>query len=455
MNMRNLYKLIYLFGILFVLSGCENELEVNPTDNLPGELAFTSEANIAAILVGTYEEAGQQGTYGGRVKMLPDLLATTSQVFWRGTFIDPRQAFEKNILIDNFWVEGIWVNAYETINQANLVIDNLETVTSSVEERNRIEGEAKFLRALNYFDLVSNFGFPYEAGQVNSQLGVPLRLEGIVDYSQNLEITRNTVEEVYTQIIADASDAYDLLPPSNSFYADKYAAQALLARVYLQQGNLVAARDAANDVLVNSGHELVPSFSELFSAESDTDEDIFAFQITSQTGFNDLVNHYASEADGGRGGDITIEQGYLALFNDEEDERANFTYINPANERRLTNKYRQQFANITIFRIAEMHLIRAETNFELGSAIGLNPLVEINALRGRSGAAPLSSLSDDLIFNERQLELAFEGFLLNDIKRTQRSVGELPYNDNKLIFPIPQTEMDTNPLMVQNPGYGS
>ena len=391
--MKKLYTIIHLFSALLILTGCENELEVNPTDNLPGELAFTSESNIAAILVGTYDEAGQVGTYGGRGIMLPDLLAATNQVFWRGTFIDPRQAFEKRILIDNFWVEGIWVNAYETINQANLVIDNLETVTSSPEEKNRIEGEAKFLRALNYFDLVSTFGLPYEAGQSNTQLGVPLRIEGIIDYSQNLEITRSSVEEVYTQILIDANDAYLLLPESNSFYADKYAAQALLAKVYLQQGNFVSARDAANDVLVNSGHELTGSFSELFSAVSDTDEDIFTFQVTSQTGSQDLVNHHASEIEGGRGGDITIEDGYLASFDDPADERANFTYINPANERRLTNKYREQFANIKIFRIGEMHLIRAEANFVLGTTIGIDPLVEINALRGRSGAAPLLALT--------------------------------------------------------------
>lgn len=453
--MKKLFTIFQLFVVLLILSGCESELEVNPSDNLPGELAFASEANISAILVGTYDEAGQVGTYGGRVKMLPDLLATTDQVFWRGTFIDPRQAFEKNILIDNIWVQGIWVNSYETINQANLVIDNLETVTSSVDEKNRIEGEAKFLRALNYFDLVSNFALPYEYGQANTQLGVPLRLKGIIDYSQNLNIARSTVDEIYAQIIADTNDAYALLPDSNSFYADKYAAQALLARVYLQQGNFTAARDAANDVIENSGHELAASFSELFSNVSDTDEDIFSFQVTSQTGSNNLVNHYGSEVDGGRGGDITIEDAYLALFDDPNDERAIFTYINPANDRRLTNKYREQFANIKIFRIAEMHLIRVEANFKLGTAVGLNPLTEINALRWRSGAAPLTALTDDLIFNERQLELAFEGYLLNDIKRTQRSVGTLLYNNNSLVFPIPQSEMDTNPLMVQNPGYGS
>lgn len=444
-----IYKLTYVLSIVLLLLGCENELEINPTDNLPGELAFTSEANIAAILVGTYDEAGQAATYGGDLQIFTDLLGTSDQVFWLGTFQAFRQAFQKNIFVDNGFVDDIWSNAYETINQANLVIDNLEIVTSSPEEKDRIEGEAKFLRALNYLDLVRNFGSPYIAGQVNAQLGVPLRLVGIVDYSQDLAMARSTVEEVYTQVIEDATDAYNLLPGTNSFYADKYAAQALLARTYFQQGDYEAARDAANDVIENSGHSLVTSgFAGAFNNDEDSSEDIFAFQVTSQTGSHDLTVHYASEGDGGRGGDIEIEDAYLALFDDPNDERGNFTYINPDNDRRLTLKYTNQFANISIFRMAEMHLIRLESNFREGTSVGLDPLTEINTLRDRSGAAPLlGPLTLDLIFNERQLELAFEGFILNDIKRTQRSVGTIPWNDESLLLPIPQSELDTNPLI--------
>lgn len=444
-----IYKLTYVFSIFLLLLACENELEINPTNNLPGELAFSSEANISAILIGAYDEAGQAASYGGDLQIFTDLLGASNQVFWLGTFQAFRQAFQKNIFIDNGFVDDIWSNAYETINQANLVIDNLETVTSSPEEKNRIEGEAKFLRALNYLDLVRNYGSSYVAGQSNTQPGVPLRLVGIVDYAESQEIARSSVEEVYNQIIADATDAYNLLPSSNGFYADRYAAQALLARTFFQQGDYAAARDAANDVLLNSGHSLVSSgFAGAFNNDTDSSEDIFAFQVTSQTGSHTLTNHYASEGDGGRGGDIVIEDTYLALFDDPNDERRNFTYINPDNDRRLTLKYTNQFANISIFRIAEMHLIRLESNFRVGTSIGLAPLDEINALRARSSAAALSGpLTLDLIFNERQLELAFEGFILNDSKRTQRSVGSIPWNDDSLILPIPQSEIDTNPLI--------
>ncbi|MGY8916378.1 MAG: RagB/SusD family nutrient uptake outer membrane protein, partial [Flavobacteriales bacterium] len=191
-----IYKITYVFYIFLLLIGCENELEINPTNNLPGELAFSSEANIAAILVGTYDEAGQAATYGGDLQIFTDLLGTSDQTFWSGTFQAFRQAFQKNVFVDNGFVDDIWSNAYETINQANLVLDNLEIVTSSPDEKDRIEGEAKFLRALNYLDLVRNFSSPYIAGQANTQPGVPLRLVGIVDYAQTQEIARSSVDEI-------------------------------------------------------------------------------------------------------------------------------------------------------------------------------------------------------------------------------------------------------------------
>jgi hypothetical protein len=448
--------LIALLGALFL--GCENQLEFDPNDNLPGEVALSSEANISSVLVGAYDEAGDSDYYGGYLQIMVDFLGTTTEARWRGTFRQPREAFNKAMFVENTIVRDIWTRTYQVINQANLVIDRLDLVTSSPEEQDRIEGEAKFLRALAYFDLVRNFALPYNFGTVNSQLGVPLRTVGITDYTVTQEIARSTVEQVYTLILSDAQSAYNLLPETNSFYADKYAAQALLARIYHQIGNYPLARAAANDVLLNSGHALAPDFDGAFNNDTDGIEDIFAFQVTSQTGSNQLINHYASEADGGRGGDATINDAYLNLFDDPNDVRRQFTYINPANNRRLTLKFTNQFGNIPTFRIAEMHLIRAESNFRLNTAIGLAPLVEINALRERSEAAPLMALTLDLIFRERQLELAFEGFLANDYKAFKRSIvvspsRVIPFNDNSIVFPIPRTEIDTNPLMVQNAGY--
>ncbi|NND52223.1 MAG: RagB/SusD family nutrient uptake outer membrane protein, partial [Flavobacteriaceae bacterium] len=285
---------------------------------------------------------------------------------------------------------------------------------------------------------------------------VPIRVAGILDFDQDLSIARNSVAEAYDLIISDLNDAYGLLPPTNEFFADRYGAKAFLARVYLQQQNYGAARDAANDVIENSGHSLNPDFNSAFNNDSDSVEDLFALQYTDQDFTNFLIQFYASQLNGGRGGDIAVEDGYLNLFDDPaNDERASFFYISPDNGQLLTSKFTNQFGNIALIRLAEMHLIRAESNFRLGTNVGLDPLTEINTLRARSEASSHGSLTLDLILNERRLELAFEGHLILDIKRTQGSVEGFPFNADNLVLPIPQSEMDTNPLMEQNPGYSN
>lgn len=450
--MKKIYLFIMLMSVVFV--SCEDELNLEPAQSISVEVAISSEENIANILIGAYDEAGQAATFGGRTHMIADLLGANDQVSWNGTFLDPRQFFTKSILVDNGFVAGHWNNSYEVINQVNLVIDNLAIVTSSTAEQNRIEGEAKFLRALTYFDLIRLFAPAYQAGGGNTQAGVPLHLNGIIDYSGDLSIARSSVEEVYTQILSDLSDAIANLPAANDEFADQSAARALQARVYFQQGNYAGARDAANDVLTNSGHSLATSYAGAFNNDADGVEDIFAFQVTSQTGTNQLITFYASQANGGRQGDIAIEAAYLALFDDPaNDARASFNYVSPDNGLDLTSKYTNQFGNVPVLRIGEMHLIRAESNFREGTTVGLDPLVEINALRGRSGAAALGALTLDVLFNERQLELGFEGHLVHDHKRTGRPVGTLAASDNSLVLPIPQSELDTNSLITQNAGY--
>ena len=442
----NQYKLI-LFSLLalFIVS-CEDNLQIEPAQSISGDLAVTSESNITNILIGVYEESGQDESYGGELQLMADLLGSGNITNWAGTFIQPRQIKNKAILPDNSFVTGFWNNAYEVINQANLVINNIAVVTSDADKKDRIEGEAKFLRALTYFDLVRHFA--------SGSKGVPLRTEGILDYSVDLSIARSDVSSIYSLILSDLQSAINLLPESNEFFADKAAAEALLARVYLQQGNYGAARDAANNVIASSGNSLAASFSAAFNNDADSPEDVFAFQVTSQTGGNQFVTYYADEGNGGRGGDVPITDAYIALFDDPADERANFFYTSAQSGERLSAKYTNEFANISLIRLAEMYLIRAEGNVEMGTSIGDSPLNDLNALRARSGSTAITGpVTKGTVLKERILELAFEGFSIHDVVRTQGSVDGFAWDAPELVMPIPQSEMDTNPLMEQNPGY--
>ncbi|MEO2063134.1 MAG: RagB/SusD family nutrient uptake outer membrane protein [Christiangramia sp.] len=444
--MKNIYKTIGLLCFVLAFASCDDKLDIEPRQSISTSTAISTGENVKNILIGAYSETGQDDSYGGYLQLLADLYGITDQATWGGTFQPPRQVFNKSIFVDNAFVANLWLNAYDAINQANLVLDYADLVEEA--DRDRVMGEAYFLRALNYFDLNRLYSSP------DGSLGVPLSLNGIVDYSQDLQLPRATSAEVYQQVVADLENAINLLPESNDIFADKYSAEALLARVQLQIGNYDEALAAADDVIENSGHELTDSFSEAFNNDSDSSEDVFAFQVTTQDGANVLVTHYADQSFGGRGGDVTVNQAYLDLFG-ENDERGSFFYASAQNGGTLTSKYTNQFGNISLIRLAEMYLIRAEANVRLSSEVGASPVDDVNMIRERAGADLLEEVSLDDILLERELELMFEGFTIFDYKRTGRMVGELPANSPALSFPIPQREMDVNDLLVQNPGYGS
>ncbi|MFZ0595756.1 MAG: RagB/SusD family nutrient uptake outer membrane protein [Flavobacterium sp.] len=458
--------ILYLFfAVLF--ASCENELDIDPKQTEDASVTLSTEAGITNILTGTYALAANGNAYGGRILLYADLLGvsgalTTTDLRWRGTYGELRQMYIKNMQSDNVIIEGTYSRCYEIINAANTVIENVDKVKDPDKQATMI-GEASFLRSLAYFDLVRFFAKPYVSGQPNTQLGVVIRPNAIYNFNVDLAKERSTVDEVYKVIIDGLNVAYTNLPDENSFYADKYAAKALLARVYLQQGNYSEARDAANDVIENSGHGLSTTYAGAFNHDTDQTEDIFSIQITKQTGLNDANTFYESENNGGRGGDFSIRDHYLEKFSDPDD-RANFNYENDANGRILTSKFTNQFANIGLIRLAEMYLIRAEANFMEGTAIGNTPLDDINIIRTRAKADNLAAVTIDDILLERELELGMEGFLIHDIKRTKRSIdisedGDgsdvLLYDANNLVFPIPLSETDANKKITQNPGYSN
>lgn len=445
------YKILFSFLALSFIA-CDDNLDIEPEQDLSPEIATESPANIQNILNSIYGDARSDDSYGGGIALASELLANAGELNWNGTYMQPGEYNEKAVLAGNSFVAGTWLNGYQMNNQANIVLANLD-VFDDEDERNRTEGEAKFLRALNYFDLVRLFSKPYEQGANSSEPGVPIILEPVTDASQITYPARNTIAEVYAQVLSDLNDAYELLPASNSYFADKYTAQALLARVYLQMGNYEMARDAANDVIENSGHILTATFAGAFNNPQNSTEDIFAIQVTAQDANIHGYNEYWGGNDfGGRPGDpdLSIEEPHFDIYDDSNDERADFFYQGRGT---ATMKWQNQFANIPVIRLAEMYLIRAEANERLGTSIGATPLEDINQIRRRAGASSLSSVDLEEILMERMRELSFEGFALFDSQRLGRDVGDIPYDANNLILPIPLREMDSNPELVQNPGY--
>ena len=436
------------FLAIVLLASCSDELEPEPAQSISENVALSNPENIQAVLIGAYDELGVDDLFGGETLRNSELLAATDELLWAGTFNAPREMFNKNMNAVNGDASEVWLEGYQTINIANNILSALDVFTDQAEA-NRVEGEAKFIRAMVYFELIRFFALPYEAGATNSQLGVPLVVTPTRGITGDNDVSRSTVEEVYAQILNDLNDATANLPESNDVFANSFSAMALRARVHLQMGSFTSALSDANAVILSGNYSLQSSFASAFNNDGNTGEDIFAMQVNSQDGQNAMTTFFATPQFGGRDGDIIVEAAHLALY-PAGDDRGAFVYSDGGI---FTSKFTSQFANIPIIRLAEMYLIRAEANVRGSTSTGDSPLNDLNVLRTRANAPVLTAVTLEDVLLERRLELAFEGHRLHDIRRTQATVGSLAYDAPELVFPIPEREINANPSLMQNPGY--
>ncbi len=443
----NKYWLLTL--LIFSLAACDKELDLEPAQNISEDLALSTDANVKSVLLGAYDGLALDGLFGGNTMRDAELMGADGEIRWVGTFEGPRFVFFHQQIANNFEAENLWVGGYYTINICNNVLSALEVVNE--DDRAQVEGEARWIRAMTYFQLVRFYGQAYEPGGGNSQLGVPLVLTPTREIAEGSFVTRNTVEECYAQILDDLTQAKSLLPEENGVLASKYTAAATLARVYLQMGRYAEARDNASEVIESGLYSLVSDYAAEWNNDDNSSEDIYAVQISSQD-FTEstLVVFYSIPEFGGRDGDIEILQKHLDLY-DPADARLALHYNGAAAMR--TGKWRNQYRNQPVIRLAEMYLIRAEGNFRLGTSIGASVDDDFNATHTRAGLTAKSGVTLDDILLERRLELAHEGHRLHDIKRLKGTADGLNWDDDKLLYPIPAREIEANKNLQQNDGY--
>jgi hypothetical protein len=451
--MKLIYNLLTA-GLIIGAAGCADNLDVSPIDNIDAENALETSADVEALVIGAYDAMGDGDLLGGNMQRDAELLADDGDIFWDGTFVAPGEIWTKNMQITNDQAETTWLDAYRAINISNLVLDNLDLVVEA--KRETVEGDAKFVRGLMYFELVRLYAKTYTDGNPSTNPGVPLILTPASkdNLDENKKVTRASVDAIYQQVISDLIDAENLLPKSNGFFANTYVASAILSRVYLMQHNYNQAAISANKVIKSGKYSLLNNYADNFNKTSagpglpTSSEDVFSIQVTDQDGVNNL-NTFFADADYSGRGDIYVEPQHFDRY-EPGDERLDLFYYDYR-----TGKWNNQYGNINIVRLSEMYLTRAEANFATGLSLGDTPLNDINLIRNRVGLNPLKSVNLDAILNERLLELAFEGHLIHDLKRRGFSVGDLPFNDGNLIFPIPNRERIINPDLEQNEAYVS
>lgn len=445
-------QIIFFSAVVLLAMSCSKKLDINPTQSVPQEFVFDNNANILAALNGAYDVASGGYVLGGELMLYSELLGAGDEITWVGTYNQPREIYNKSILTNNSFVANTWSESYRVINICNNILANISKVND--DDRDRVKGEALFLRGLMYFGLVELYAKPYSAGNVTTNLGLQIITEPTVDgqvTSANL-VPRSSVQETYAQILADLIAAKPLLNDEIGVFASKYSAAAILSRVYLQMEDYTRARDEANDVIENSGASLTSTYAGAFNNASPSSEDIFVLPVTAQDGTNDMWLFWSTGDYGARDGDVEVNQEHLDLY-DPSDQRLALFWN--ADDIYYSGKFRYQYRNLSQVRLAEMILTRAECNERLGTVTGAAPVDDFNTIHGRAGLGTVGTVTLDEILKERHLELAHEGQRIFDIKRLKETIEGFDYDDNKLVLPIPLREINAvgASILQQNDGY--
>jgi hypothetical protein len=454
--------LLYSTVFMTVLSACSKKLDVDPLSAVDEEQVYTSDANIKKALNGAYDAVSSSAALGGDIQLYSELMASETvngELRWGGTFNQPGEVFAKQVLTNNSYITATWAACYRAINICNGILANIDLVDDA--DQDRVKGEAQFLRGTMYFELVKLYSKPFAAG--GSNLGLQLITEPTVKNTTEANFSpRSTVVDTYAQIVSDLSDAKALLPEENGFYATTQAASAQLSRVYLQMEDYVKARDEANTAIsvatLNAGMSLNPDYADAFNNQENSSEDLFAIQVNSQDGANDMHLFWSIQAYGARDGDVDVLQKHMNLYAaGAADDRYAFFYRDGNVWR--SGKWRLQYRNLPIIRLAEMYLTRAEANQRLGTSVGATPFQDISLIRSRVGlSTTLAYITLNNILLERKLELAHEGQAIHDLKRTRGTTAAgataIPWDANRLVLPIPIRDVNaSNGALEQNPGY--
>jgi starch-binding outer membrane protein, SusD/RagB family len=383
-----------------------------------------------------------------------------------------------------------WYSAlYKGVRRANIVIENVPSITMDEALKKRLLGEARFLRALFYFDLVRAFG----------------DIPKVTDPSPERKLARSPKEEIYADIIVpDLLAAISNLPEKSEYAsadagrATKGAAKSLLAKVYIFQGDFVNAEKYALEVIASGQYDLELNYSDAFSLDGQFGiESVFELGAEANSGGSQFANTQGVRGTPNRGWGFNRPSVELINFFEANDVRKDATviflgetidgvlikgdggtadtiYANPPTNTIIKEieTYNQKVwvpgtgtleefgYNKRLIRYADVLLMAAEALNENNKT--LEALVPLNEVRERAGLLPVEDTDQDIvrqkIADERRAELAMEGQRFWDLVRTGKAaavLGPLGFVAGKHeLFPIPQIEIDlSEKLIEQNPNW--
>jgi len=432
-------------------TGCGSIMDLKPTNELADSRAIIDGPSAIAALHGAYDALQSLSYYGEDFVIYGDLSA--DNVSHTGTYSTYADAGANRLKSNHGDVSGMWQAIYDAINRTNEIIAKAPSVSMLTDkERAQVLGEAYFLRALHYHNLVKFWG------------DVPIVTAPSPSIAEAAGISRSSAADVYTQINADLAEAEKLITgKSNTRQGTVGAVKALQARVRLYQQDWAGAERAADSVEA-MGYALAPAYSELFSANGgDTREDIFRLIFTAEDATYLGYLYLAKGSPWGGRREIAPTPTMVGAY-EAGDARKAWSISYDGSNRVFGSKYPTSVGaeHPHVIRFAEVILIKAEAlarRGRLGDAV-----TAYNRLRVRARLAPHVYGADvtteqqvlDAIMRERRVELAFEGDRWSDLNRNGLAAATLGLPADRayqVLYPIPQRERDVAPNLTQNPGY--
>lgn len=482
--------IFYLLAAIVVLQSCEDFLDIKPKNY--GIPVNNTSSDSVLYKTASEAEAALGGTYADFKNEYFELDyfvngdAQADDAYAGADNPDNFQIDDYKIIATNRNVSRDWVYLYSTIGKANRVVNNVPKVIDpalTAGRKTEMVAEASFIRAFCYFHIVQLWGdAPLQLKDLKS-----LSPETLPEVYEQVFPPKASTGEIYAQIILDLETAAAGAPATavHKGFATKGAANALLAKVYATQEphDWEKVNDYCQAVM-DGGYSLLPEYDHLWdnehenSAESIFEVNYFGGSVDHNWGTqmfrgldwkkfnvptNDLVAAFDAEGD-------AIRKNSSIVFLDVTGKWSDNHW--PQNHYPFLNKYRYFVSpsdqNYIFIRLADIMLLKAEALNELGDLPGAKSLVD--QIRARVDLNPTPANSKEAmrlaIEKERRLELAFEGHRWFDLRRTGRAIpvinavkdgsgASLGYNltETRLVWPVPQAELDKNVNLSQNPGY--
>lgn len=470
MNLRNnirrairkcVSKSFVLVLSLLAFTGCDDYVSVDlPPTQLTASAVFEDKLSANAAIIEVYSKMRKTGIFSGTSSGVSAAMgAYADELDYFGDDTKGISFFYGNALLPSFSdIASIWNNSYSQIYGANAVIEGVQKSTAlSLADRDQLRGEALFVRALVHFYLQQLYGdIPYIT---------------TTDYSINSKAARMSAMDLYQKLIADLEEAALLLPETyitaERVRPNRFAAKALLARVYLYNSKWAEAANEASAVLNHTDlYKPATNLAATFKKQSTTT--IWQF-MPGGTGQNtDEATTFIFIA--GPPPLVALTPSLVAAFEPGDLRKSSWTkaVTNTSGTWYHADKYKTKGSSGSsveysiVLRLAEQYLIRAEARARQGDLIGAKE--DLNNIRNAAGLGNTTAVTAaeivDAVLRERRVELFAEyGHRFFDLKRSGTvnavlSVVKLGWGSMDNLLPLPETELLVNPnLLPQNPGY--